>query len=82
MLPLYSTTCVLHFLYTYLVDYITFGDVQTNFSDLKNITINMEDVNYVLNGDNFQTEKYMDIMKSVYSFIPKLILFKELETSH
>ena len=42
----------------------------------------MEDVNYVLNGDNFQTEEYMDIMKNVYAFIPKLIPFKELETSH
>lgn len=62
--------------------YITFGNVQTNFNDLKNITINMKDVNYVLDENNFQTEKYINIMKGIYAFIPKLIPFKELELSH
>lgn len=59
---------------------IVFNHDQTDYSDLKNITINIEDVKYVLNEDNFQTEEYISIMKGVYSFLPKLIPFKELET--
>jgi hypothetical protein len=61
---------------------IRFNNSETNYDDIKNITINMDDVKYVLNGDNFQTEEYISIMKGVYAFIPKLIPFKELELSH
>lgn len=61
---------------------IRFNNGITNYDDLKNITISMDNVNYVLNGDNFQTEEYVNIMKGVYAFIPKLIPFKELELAH
>lgn len=61
---------------------INFNDSKTNYDDIKNITINMNDVKYVLDENNFKTEEYVSIMKGVYAFLPKLIPFKELELSH
>ena len=61
---------------------ITFNHSTSNYNDIKNITINLDDIEYVLDEDNFKTERYMEIMKGVYNFLPKLIPFKELETSH
>lgn len=61
---------------------ITFNNGATNYDDLKNITISIDDVKYVLDENNFQSSEYINTMKGVYSFLPKLIPFKELELAH
>lgn len=61
---------------------INFNHATSNYDNIKNITINIDDIEYVLDETNFKTERYMEIMKGVYGFLPKLIPFKELESAH
>jgi hypothetical protein len=61
---------------------IRFNNGATNYDNLKNITISIDDVKYVLDENNFQSNEYISIMKGIYSFLPKLIPFKELELAH
>lgn len=43
------------------------------------VYINIDDVNYVLNKDNFKTERYIQIMNNFYKYVLKIIQYRELE---
>ena len=43
------------------------------------VYVNMDDVNYVLNKDNFKTERYVQIMNDFYKYVLKIIKYREIE---
>lgn len=43
------------------------------------VYINMDDVNYVLDKNNFKTEKYVQIMNDLYKYILQIIQYREIE---
>ena len=43
------------------------------------VYVNMDDVNYVLNKDNFKTERYVQIMNDFYKYVLKIIQYREIE---
>lgn len=43
------------------------------------VYINLDDVNYVLNKDNFKTERYLQIMNDFYKYVLKIIQYREIE---
>lgn len=45
------------------------------------VYINLDDVNYVLNKDNFKTERYTYIMNEFYKYVLKIIEYREIEIS-
>lgn len=45
------------------------------------VYINMDDINYVLNKDNFKTERYIDILNKFYKYVLNIIQYREIEIS-
>lgn len=43
------------------------------------VYINLDDVNYVLDKDNFKTERYTQIMNNFYKYVLKIIPYREIE---
>lgn len=43
------------------------------------VYINLDDVNYVLDKDNFKTERYIQIMNDFYKYVLKIIPYREIE---
>ena len=43
------------------------------------VYINLDDVNYVLDKNNFKTERYMQIMNNLYKYILEIIQYREIE---
>ena len=43
------------------------------------VYINMDDVNYVLNKDNFKTERYIQILNNFYKYVLNIIQYREIE---
>ena len=43
------------------------------------VYINMDDVNYVLNKENFKTERYFQIMNGFYKYVLQIIQYREIE---
>ena len=43
------------------------------------VHVNMDDVNYVLNKDNFKTERYFQILNDFYAYVLELIQYREIE---
>lgn len=43
------------------------------------VYINMDDVNYVLDKDNFKTERYIQILNDFYKYVLKIIQYREIE---
>lgn len=43
------------------------------------VYVNMDDVNYVLDKDNFKTEKYFQILNDFYAYVLELIQYREIE---
>lgn len=45
------------------------------------VYINLDDVQYVLDKDNFKSERYTQIMNNLYKYVLKLIQYREIEVS-
>lgn len=43
------------------------------------VYINMDDVNYVLNKDNFKTERYTQVLNNFYKYVLNIIQYREIE---
>lgn len=43
------------------------------------VYINLDDVKYVLDKDNFKTERYIQIMSNLHKYVLKLIQYREIE---
>lgn len=43
------------------------------------VFVNIDDVNYVLNKDNFKTERYIQIMNDFYKYVLEIIQYREIE---
>ena len=65
-----------------------FGTKQSSFTEYNMnvfnktfpvVYINMDDVNYVLDKNNFKTEKYVQIMNDLYKYILQIIQYREIE---
>lgn len=48
---------------------------------IPSVNITLEDVQYVLNEDNFKTEKYIEILNTFYGYVLKLIPLREIEVT-
>lgn len=43
------------------------------------VYINMDDVNYVLNKDNFKTERYTHVLSGFYKYVLNIIQYRDIE---
>ena len=43
------------------------------------VYINIDDVNYILDKNNFKTERYIQIMNDFYKYVLKIIQYREIE---
>lgn len=59
----------------------TKSNFTANKKQIPVIDINIDDVLYVLDKDNFKTEQYTIFMDNMYKFLVTLIPFKEIELS-
>ena len=67
---------------------LTFTDKENSFIEkditflskaIPSVNVTIEDVQYVLNEDNFKTPKYTEILNVFYSYVLKLIPLREIE---
>lgn len=65
----------------YFSDNVSFFEeiFNTTKSQIRTVHFNIDDVKYVLDKDNFKSERYCDFMEKVYQFIVTIIPLREIE---